>query len=173
MIGGNVGRNPVSSRCSALLAAALAAAFPVFALASGPDQPAVLGYWMDEPKKVAVEIYTCEENLCARIAWLARPYTNKGNFRRDKKNPNPALRDRGWCGIQVIDGLKPREDGVWESGRFYYPKRGETYDVDIELKTQNRLEMRAYLGIRLLGKSETWNRAEPDRVLACPPAPES
>ncbi len=156
------------------MAAAIAIiAAPIFAAASEPDPSGVLGFWMDEPKKIAVEIYPCEERLCARIVWLAKPYWKSGKFKRDKWNPDPALRDRGWCGIEVITGLKPKRDDFWKNGRFYYPKRGRSYDVDIKLKEGDRLELRAYLGIRLLGKSEIWYRPEPDRTLACVPTPES
>ena len=154
------------------LAAAIAiVAAPVFAAAAEPDPSGVLGFWIDEPKKVAVEFYSCEERLCARIVWLARPYRKNGEFKRDKRNPDPALRDRTWCGIEVITGLKPKRDDFWKSGRFYYPRKGTTFDVDVELTDGGGLELRAYLGIRLFGISEIWNRPDPDRTLACVPTP--
>jgi len=156
-----------------LLAATIAiVSAPIFAPASEPDPSGVLGFWMDPPKKLAVEIYPCGEQLCAKIVWLGKKYLKNGDYRRDRKNPDPALRQRSWCGIEVITGLKLKRDDYWKNGRFYYPKKGRTYDVDIKLKDDDRLELRAYLGIRLLGKSETWLRPEPDRILACVPTPE-
>ena len=156
------------------VAAAMAiVAAPIFASASEPDPAAILGYWLSDLKKVVVEIYPCEENLCGKIVWLAKPYRRSGEFKRDKRNPDSALRDRGWCGIEVITGLKPKRDDFWKNGRFYYPKKGRTFDVDIKLKDDDRLELRAYLGIRLLGKSEIWTRPEPGQTLACVPTPES
>ncbi len=161
-------------RSPTLLAMAFAViAAPTFGRASEPDPSAILGYWLSSKKKVVVEIYGCEENLCGKIVWLAKPYRKSGEFKRDNKNPDPALRDRGWCGIEVITGLTPKRDDFWKNGRFYYPKKGKTYDVDIKLKDDDRLELRAYLGIRLLGKSEIWTRPGSDQTMACVPTPEN
>ena len=156
------------------LAAAIAiVAAPVFAAAAEPDPSGLLGFWMAESNKIAVEIYPCEEHLCAKVVWVIKPYRNNGEFKRDRRNPDPALRDRGYCGIEVITGLKRKRDGYWRRGHLYYPKKGTTFDVDIKLTDVGRLELRAYLGIRLFGKSEIWTRPDPGRTLACVPTPES
>lgn len=174
MIGSHAITKFYPRRGPAWLAVALAViAMPVFAHSSDPDPSDLLGYWMAESKKVAVEIYPCEDELCAKIVWMAKPYRRNGQFKRDRKNPDPALRRRGWCGIEVITGLKPKRDDYWKNGDFYYPKKGKTYDVDIKLKDADRLELRAYIGIRLLGKSEVWSRPESDMKLACVPTPEN
>jgi uncharacterized protein (DUF2147 family) len=153
-----------------LLAAAFAMiAAPIFAHAFASDPSAVLGTWLSEKGKVAVEIYPCEDNLCGKIVWLAKPYRRDGKVKRDDRNPMPALRDRPYCGIEVIRGLKPAKNGAWENGRAYDPKKGEAFDIDIELNNEGQLELRAYLGIRLLGKSETWTRPEPGQSFECVP----
>ena len=157
-----------------LLAAVFAlTAAPALARASEPDPTGVLGNWMAESEKLAIEIYRCEEFLCAKIIWIIKPYGKNGKFKRDKRNPDPALRHRAYCGIEVIKGLRGKNDRVWRRGKFYYPKKGKTFDVDIALKDDDRLEFRAYLGIRLLGMSETWFRPDPDQTLGCVPTPES
>jgi uncharacterized protein (DUF2147 family) len=167
-------RNARTLRRAALIAAALAVlAAPVIAQASGPDPSGVIGHWLSGKKKVMVDIYRCEDELCAKIVWLAKPYSKSGEFRRDQKNPDPTLRDRGWCGIEVIRGLKAKTDNVWQNGRFYYPKRGQTFDIDIEKQAKTELKIRAYLGLRLLGKSEIWTRPEPDQTVGCVAAPNS
>jgi uncharacterized protein (DUF2147 family) len=167
-------RNARALRRTTLIAAALAVlAAPVIAQATGPDPSGVLGLWLSEKEKVLVDIYRCEDELCAKIVWLAKPYRRSGEFKRDRKNPDPALRDRGWCGIEVIRGLKAKTDGVWESGRFYYPKGGQTFDIDIEKQADTELKIRAYLGLRLLGKSEIWTRPEPGQTVGCVAAPNS
>ena len=161
-------------RGPAVLVAVLAViAAPDFSRAAEPDPSAVLGHWIDSQDNVAIEIYPCEEELCAKIAWLRKSYYKSGEFRRDKKNPDPALRRRPWCGIELVRGLKPRSDTFWSRGQFYYVKKGKTYDLDIELKEDDQLEFRAYLGFRLFGKSETWSRPDPSQDLACAPDPET
>ena len=157
-------------------AALLAAAFvvigaPIFAHAAGPDPSGLLGYWINEPKKVVIDIYPCEDRLCAKIVWLARPYRRDGKIKRDDRNPDAALQNRPYCGLEMIWGLKGKSDRAWVRGQLYYPKRGETYDVDIKLKHADRLVLRAYIGVKLLGRSENWSRPEPDRTIACPLQP--
>jgi uncharacterized protein (DUF2147 family) len=157
-------------RGAAVLATAIAMlAAPMPTDAAETDPSAVTGVWLSEKGKVAVEIYPCADKLCGKIVWLAKPYRRDGKVKRDDRNPEPALQNRPYCGIEVIQNLKPKKNGTWESGRVYVPKQGETFDLDIELNKKGELELRAYLGIRLLGKSETWIRPEPGRTLECVP----
>ena len=135
------------------------------------DPSGVTGLWLSAKEKVVIELYPCGDELCGDIVWLAKPFRKSGEFKRDKKNPDPSLRDRGWCGIQVINGLEANGKDGWENGKFYYPKMGRSFDLDIELKSDDAIEIRAYLGIPLLGKAETWTRAEPDQEVGCVPEP--
>ena len=155
-----------------LLAAALAViATPIFTLAADADSSRVLGVWIDEPKKVAVEFYPCEEQFCAKIVWLARPYRKDGKIKRDDRNPDPALWVRPYCGLEMIWGLEGKSDRAWVRGRLYYPKTGDTYKLGIKLIDGNRLTMRAYRIVKLFGYSETWSRPDPDRTISCPLQP--
>ncbi len=156
---------------SAAVFAVIAA--PFLAKASEPDPSALLGNWMAESEKIAIELYRCEEYLCGKIIWVIKPYRNNGEFKRDKHNPDPALRQRGYCGIEVVRGLRGKNDQVWRGGKFYDPKKGNTYDLDIALRNDGQLELRGYIGFRLFGKSEVWDRPDPDQTLACVPTPQS
>ena len=157
-----------------LLAAVFAViAAPYLARASEPEPSGLLGNWMAESEKIAIELYRCEEYLCGKIIWVIKPYRNNGEFKRDRRNPDPALRRRGYCGIEVLRGLRGRSDRVWRGGKFYDPKKGNTYNLDIALRDDGRLELRGYIGFRLFGKTEVWTRPDPDRTLACVPTPES
>ncbi|MBK0400294.1 DUF2147 domain-containing protein [Limibaculum sp. M0105] len=135
---------------------ALAAAL---GLGSAAAQAAgVEGVWLTEKGKVAVELYPCGERMCGKIVWLEKPRWSEGTLKRDERNPDPALRERPWCGIEVISGLRP--DGRdWEDGSFYYPKEGKTFDLEMRQNGDDTLKVRAYLGVKLLGKTEIWTRA--------------
>lgn len=136
--------------------------------AGEPDHP-LFGHWLSGKKKLIVEFYPCGGEVCGRIAWLAKPYKD-GELRRDKHNPDPALRHRPFCGIEVIRGLEPDGDGVWNGGKVYDPKRGETYSLEVTQTGADELELRAYIGLKIFGKSETWTRPDPDHEIACVPA---
>jgi len=156
----------LGSLASALLLAAAATWSPGAGAAGYAPVPE--GVWLSEKGKVAVRFYNCADQICGRIVWMAKPYRKSGELRRDEKNPDPSLRDRSWCGMQVIEGLRAGGGGIWEGGAFYYPKDGNTYSLDVEPAGADQLTIHAYLGIRLLGKSETWTRAEEDPTFACP-----
>lgn len=125
------------------------------------------GFWLSSKEKVLIELYPCGEQLCGDIVWLAKPYRKSGEFKRDARNPDPALRDRGWCGITVISGLDDKGQNTWKNGKFYNPKMGRSFDLDIERKSDEAIEIRAYLGIPLLGKTEIWTRPEPGQEVGC------
>ena len=136
---------------------AMLALTPAFA-AAGTEAP--LGTWLTGKRKVAVDFYQCGERLCGRIVWLAKPRWSEGTLKRDERNPDPALRDRLWCGIEAVTGLRPDGPGRWKKGLFYNPKDGNSYDLDLRAGPDGTLKARAYFGLRLFGKSETWVRPE-------------
>lgn len=154
-------RRPWPARVLPLAVAAICAA-TAFARASAE---AVSGYWLTEKRTAVVELSPCDERLCGRIVWMAEPFDESGDLKRDRRNDEAALRDRPWCGMQVIDGLTRDEDGRW-TGEFYYPKHGRSYQVILRPEGE-RLKLRAYLGVPVLGRSETWQRAAPDQR-GCP-----
>jgi len=117
------------------------------------------GYWLTEKEKVAVELYDCPSGLCGRIVWMAKPFRKDGALRRDEKNPQADLRDRPWCGMTVISGLAPETGDLWTGGKFYYPEHGRHYDLELS-EDGEKLEVHAFLGLRLLGVTETWRRID-------------
>lgn len=130
------------------------------------ERSELLGHWLSEKGKLIVEFYDCQGEVCGRIAWLKNTHRD-GRLRRDTKNPDPALRDRPWCGIQVMRGLKRDGDDSWDGGHVYDPKRGKTYNLQATLKDDDRLQLRAYIGFKFLGKTETWTRPDPDQEIGC------
>ncbi|MEM7239105.1 MAG: DUF2147 domain-containing protein [Pseudomonadota bacterium] len=146
--------------------AALFSLVPLAGIASeGP-----FGLWFTEKGKVAVHLTPCgdtEGTLCGQIAWLKKPYTKSGVLKRDTRNDQPDLRDRPWCGLTVITDLTEREPGVWTGGTFYYPKDGRRYDIEVREGEESGLTVYAFLGIKLLGKMETWRRVESE-LPGCP-----
>ena len=79
---------------------------------------------------------------------------------KDELNPDPELRDRLLLGLTIMDGFTFAGDGKWKSGRIYDPNSGKTYKCKLTLVDANTLELRGYIGISLLGRTETWSRRE-------------
>jgi uncharacterized protein (DUF2147 family) len=130
----------------------------------------LLGPWMTEKKGAVIDIYECGEGeraLCGRIAWLKKPYTDEGELKRDPENPDSSLRDRPLCGIEVLTGLKRMDKDTWAFGDVYNPKDGNEYSAYLDAREDGTLHIRGYLGIPLIGKSETWSRPQGIDI-ACP-----
>ena len=154
------GRSPATPRrrpqliCAALLVALLAALAPPRVRAEPAIPP---GVWLMDGE-VAVEIFDCGILLCGRVLWLLVPRDPQGALNLDKHNPDPTLRWRGVCGMTILLGLRQTGPDRWGGGRFYNPDDGKTYNVTMQLKSDDVIEARIYSGIPLFGKTKTLRR---------------
>ena len=85
-----------------------------------------------------------------------------GEARYAPANPDDKLRGRRLLGVTVLKGLQYAGDNEWEDGTIYSPDNGKTYSARATLTDENTLEARGYLGISLLGRSQTWQRVDRD-----------
>lgn len=136
----------------------------------------VLGPWLTEKEGAVIELYQCdkadkEREICGRIAWLEDPYTDDGKLKRDLENPVASLRDRPRCGLEVVTGLTRSDKDTWTDGRVYNPKDGQEYSAYLDVKEDERIRIRVFLGIPLIGKSEIWTRPGDDINIGCPDDP--
>lgn len=70
------------------------------------------------------------------------PYTNK-----------PIL------GLDVLKGLKFDQGNMYSGGKILDPLTGKIYSMNAKLSPNgNRLQMRGYVGISAIGRSQTWIR---------------
>lgn len=140
--------------------ASSAAIAAVFMAVSLPTPGAVAsvspteGAWTID-QKVAVQFFDCRPKLCGRLTWMKTPRNAQGQLKRDKNNPDPALRARRMCGPTIIWNLHPDGPSRWEDGWFYNPDDGETYNVAVERTTNGVMEARIYAGLPLLGTTKS------------------
>jgi uncharacterized protein (DUF2147 family) len=76
----------------------------------------------------------------------------------DRENSNPDLRSQPLMGLQLMEGFTYNGKDVWEKGTIYNPENGKTYKCKMTLVAPNRLEVRGYVGIPLLGATSIWTR---------------
>ena len=126
--------------------------------ARAQDASSVLGEWYTENGKAKVEIYACEDSYCGKIVWLKEPKNPDGTNKRDANNPDESLRSRTIVGTNILTGLAYDGDDEWEDGEIYDPESGKTYSCRLELKDENTLEVRGFVGLSLLGRSQNWTR---------------
>ena len=127
---------------------------------SAQEAQDVLGKWYTEDNRATVEIYECEEGFCGKIVALKEPNNPDGTPKLDAENPDASQRTRPIVGTDILTGLEYEEDGEWDDGEIYDPESGKTYSCLMELEDDNTLEVRGFVGLSLIGRSQTWTRAE-------------
>lgn len=60
-------------------------------------------------------------------------------------------------GLTFLWGLKDEGNGTWSGGQIIDPKTGKIYKAKITVNG-NKLNVRAYVGVSLLGRTQTWVR---------------
>ena len=120
------------------------------------------GLWINnkniDKQKFAVMVEDCGNKLCGRLYWLKKPLSADGLPKRDKHNPNEALRDRPLCGLQILTGFQYAGDSTWNAGEIYNPDDGLTFSSTMKLAPEGSLKIRGYVGISLFGKTLEWVR---------------
>jgi uncharacterized protein (DUF2147 family) len=133
----------------------LIAAFTLLAATRAAAEAAIpQGVWLIDGK-AAVQIYGCAGLMCGRILWLNVPRNALGQLDRDKHNPDPALRKRQLCGLTMLWNLHPAGLNRWKDGWFYNPDDGRAYRVSAQLKSDDVIVARIYVGTPLFGQTKT------------------
>jgi|SRR4051812_44228047 uncharacterized protein (DUF2147 family) len=123
------------------------------------EEPRPQGDWLTEDGGGVVEIFDCGALLCGRIVWQKSPLRADGSTDIDDRNPDPALRQRPICGLQIIGELRQSDPTTWSEGWIYDPDTGRTYHVKLTMEGPDALRLRGYIGIPLLGESQLWHHA--------------
>lgn len=114
----------------------------------------VLGEWTT-PNGSVVAVYRCGSDVCAKVIAVS----SRAPEHLDAQNPNPSLRNRPLCGLEIGYGFHLTSSNHAQDGRLYDPESGNTYSGWMTANG-NKLELRGYIGISLFGRTETWTRAQ-------------
>ncbi len=60
-------------------------------------------------------------------------------------------------GLVILENLKPKGD-YYTGGTITDPENGKSYKCYIELKGQDKLKVRGYIGVAALGRTQYWYR---------------
>ncbi|MFC4210174.1 DUF2147 domain-containing protein [Pedobacter lithocola] len=134
----------------------LFAAISFNAIAQNKD--AVVGKWLNPSGEGQIEIYKKGAKYYGKLAWLKEPNIN-GKPKTDVNNPSSSLQSRPLLNLEILKDFV-YEDGKWTDGTIYDPKSGKTYSCNISLKGNDVMNVRGYIGISLLGRSETFKRVK-------------
>jgi uncharacterized protein (DUF2147 family) len=116
-----------------------------------------VGVWTNQEKEAKFEIYKCGEKLCGKIIWLREP-NRDGKPKTDINNPNKKFQSQPLIGLVFLKGFEYDEDNTWEDGTIYDPKTGKTYSSFMKMMSKDQIEVKGFIGISLIGRSQIWSR---------------
>ena len=116
----------------------------------------VEGYWLTENRKAIIQTRICGAKICGHMVWLDNPLDANGQAKRGAGGAP-------LCGIQLIGDLKATGNGRWGKGWILDPRSGEKYSAGLRVVSSQKIKVRGYLGLPILGRSQTWTRVADDR----------
>ena len=120
---------------------------------------AILGKWANSSGEAHIDISKKGDKFFGKIIWLKAPKDEKGQAKLDVKNPDLKLKTRPIMGLEILKDFV-YDDGKWVDGKIYDPKTGKTYSCNMNIKANGDLNVRGYIGISLIGRSDTWKRVK-------------
>ena len=124
-----------------------------------PD--AIVGVWKTGEGNAMVRIYKNGEKYQGKIVWLKEPNDpESGKPKIDKNHPEESSRTRPILGLVNVWGFKFDEKNSWNGGSIYDPKNGKTYSYKIKMINESKIEVRGYIGISMIGRTDSWTRQE-------------
>lgn len=121
-------------------------AFSLFAQSSDP----IVGKWENSSKEGRVEIFKRGDKYFGKLYWI------KDSSKKDEKNSDKSLRDRKIEGLEILTNFT-KKGNTYEGGEIYDPKSGKTYSSKMTPKG-DKLEVRGFVGVSLLGRTEVFTR---------------
>ncbi|MFT2011234.1 DUF2147 domain-containing protein [Pontibacter sp. 13R65] len=116
-----------------------------------------IGVWTNEEGKARFEIYQCGDKLCGKIVTLKEPNRN-GKPKQDDNNPDKNLRNRPLLGLEFLKGFEHTGNNKWDNGTIYDPESGKTYSCYMKMESKDKMEVKGYIGVSLIGRSQKWTR---------------
>ncbi len=119
-----------------------------FTYGLGENDNAITGEWLSASKDVKILIYEVDHKYFGKIVWGNR------NLGKDKKNPDKQKHNNDILGTIIISDFTFNGTNKWDGGKIYDPGSGKSYSGTMKLRSANVLELRGYIGITLIGKTE-------------------
>ena len=107
------------------------------------------GLWLTQDHDGVIAVEPCDGELCARIEGVVLDHPN---------DPTPVdYRGVSQCHLPLITDARQTGPNLWK-GHITDPRNGDVYDVELYPEPGGNLALRGYLGVPLLGRTQTWTR---------------
>jgi uncharacterized protein (DUF2147 family) len=127
----------------------------------------ILGAWLNQAQDAKIDIFHCGNDFCGKIVGLKEPLYPAGSKegtpgtpKLDTRNPDTSRQKTPLMGLQIMNGFQFSGDNLWKNGKIYDPDSGKTYSAKVTLVSHDQLDLRGFIGVSLLGRTEKWTRAK-------------
>ncbi len=147
-----------------LSAGAILSGVCLFALNAAADQMTPVGRWRAVSDKTGnvtgiIEITAVGDSLEGKIVKSIRDPDDDPPDTICSKCDGPD-KNKPILGLTIMKGFH-KDGNSWDDGTILDPRSGDVYSAEMHVSDDGRkLFLRGYLGISLLGRTETWLRAE-------------
>jgi uncharacterized protein (DUF2147 family) len=142
-----------------LLALALVAWSGMTVVAQTHKADDILGTWLNQEATGKIQLYKENGKYFGKLVWLREPNDKEtGQPRTDKENPEAKLKTTPLIGLVNMKDFTFDGKEEWSGGTIYDPKNGKTYKCYIRFETPNKLKIRGYMGVSLLGRNTYWTK---------------
>lgn len=133
-------------------------AFPMWAQVEADK---LIGVWEPSHGKARIKIEKIGNKYYGKIVWLREPIDpDTGEPKVDKNNPDQSMRSVPLKGYRILKDFVYVKKNEWGEGTIYDPENGSTYNCVIKLKDDNTLDIRGYVGVKALGRTDVWKRLQ-------------
>ena len=124
-----------------------------------PNPDAIVGNWKNGEGTGIIQIYKNGEKYQGKIIWLKEPNDPEtGKPKLDKHHPDAKNHSRPLMGLVNMWGFSYNGDNEWNGGKIYDPKNGKTYSCKITLASPTTIKVRGYIGVSMIGRTDTWTK---------------
>ncbi len=117
-----------------------------------------VGTWKND--KATFQIYDQGGKLFGKILTLVEP-NRDGKPKTDWKNPDASKQSVPLIGLVFLKNFAASSTpGRWENGTIYDPENGKTYSSFMQMTGNDKIEVRGFIGISAIGRSQNWVRVK-------------
>ena len=120
----------------------------------------ILGTWLNQEATGKITLYKENGKYFGKLVWLRTPLDSITKLpRTDKENPDSKLKTIPLIGLVNMKNFSFDGKDEWSGGTIYDPKNGKTYKCYIRFESTNKLKIRGYMGVSLLGRNTFWTKS--------------
>ena len=125
------------------------------------DADRLTGVWEPSHGKAKVKIEKIADKYYGKIVWLKEPIDPETKQPKlDKNNPDEKLQNKPLRGYRILKDFQYTDKNEWTEGTIYDPENGNTYSCIIKMTDDNTLDIRGYIGVSVLGRTDIWKRLQ-------------